>query len=185
MGPAFRPAISSIPNMRSIAVLLIAVLTAPASVWAQTQAQPAQGAPATPSAETPPTPVDASKLGVSLSRIKRELAQAEAVAATPDDNRLKFSFMVEVVGQAPKINFLEGFSVDGPLPYGSPTHQEVLDVLTPQEYRSPVMPFSAIAFWAAQQLVQKSKKSRCEQELADYRALVMQGVAVAAPRCKQ
>ena len=165
--------------MRAIAVLLIALLAAPASVWAQA----AQGA--SPPSEPAPAPVDASKLGVSLSRIKRELAQAEAAAAVPDDDRLKFSFMVEVVGQAPKINFLEGFRVDGPLPYGSPTHQEVLDVLTPQEYRSPVMPFSAIAFWAAQQLMQKSKKSRCEQELAEYKALVMQGVAVAAPRCTQ
>ena len=170
--------------MRAIAVLLIVVLTAPAAAWAQTQT--AQGTPGTTSpSEAPPPAVDASKLGVSLSRIKRELAQAEAAETVADDGRLKFSFMVEVVGQAPRINFLEGFRVDGPLPYGSPTHQEVLDVLTPQEYRSPVVPFSTVAFWAAKQLMQKSKKSRCEQELAEYKALVMQGVAVAAPRCTQ
>ena len=42
-----------------------------------------------------------------------------------------------------------------------------------------------LAVWAAQQLWNKSKKSRCEQELAEYKALVMQGVAVTAPRCTQ
>jgi hypothetical protein len=39
--------------------------------------------------------------------------------------------------------------------------------------------------WAAQQLVNKSRKSECEAELANYRALLMQGVNVAAPRCTQ
>ena len=166
---------------RALTLLLAVILAAPASVRAQgtTASAPADSKPeATPQ-------VDASKLGVSLSRIKRELAQAEAAASVPEDGRLKFSFTVEVVGSAPKINILEGFSVTGAIPYGAPTHQEVLDVLTPQEFRSPVIPFSAIAFWAAKAIAEKSKKSRCEQELADYRALVMQGVAVTAPRCAQ
>jgi hypothetical protein len=164
---------------RVIALLLVLTLAIPGAVWAQ--------AAQTPAAPPPPSEpaVDASKLGVSLSRIKRELAQAAAADTVPEDERLKFSFTVEVVGQAPKIDVLGDFPVSGAVPYGSPTHQEVLDVLTPKEFRSPVMPFSAIAAWAAKQLWEKSKKSRCEQELAEYRALVMQGVAVAAPRCTQ
>ena len=168
---------------RGIAVILVLALTAPGAAWAQAAQTPAP--PAKPPGESPQSTVDASKLGVSLSRIKRELMQAEEAASKPDDERLKFAFTVEVVGQAPKINFLEGFPVSGAVPYGSPTHQEVLDVLTPKYFRQPVMPFSAIAVWAAQQMWQKSKKSRCEQELAEYKALVMQGVAVAAPRCTQ
>ena len=39
--------------------------------------------------------------------------------------------------------------------------------------------------WAAQWMADKSKKSRCEEEIANYRALVMQGVNVSAPRCTQ
>jgi hypothetical protein len=39
--------------------------------------------------------------------------------------------------------------------------------------------------WAAQKLADRSKKARCEDEIANYRALVMQGVSVAAPRCTQ
>jgi hypothetical protein len=34
-------------------------------------------------------------------------------------------------------------------------------------------------------MAEKSKKSRCEEEIANYRALIMQGVNAAAPRCTQ
>ena len=164
--------------MRPIVVLLIAVLASPQLVLAQPEQRPA------PKPNEAPA-MDASKMGISLSRIKRELAQAEAEATVLDDGRLRFAFSVDVVGQAPKINFLEGFSLNGATPYGAPTHGEILGVLTPQAYKSPPIPFSAMAVWAAQQLSNKSKKSRCEQELAEYKSLVLQGVAVAAPRCTQ
>ena len=127
--------------------------------------------------------VDASKMGVDLSRIKRELAQAQAEEGP--DEPLRFRFTVEVVGTAPKIDFLEGFDVNGPVSYGPPTHREVLDVLTPQEFRSPVVPFYGLAMAAAQKLWQYNKKRQCEAEIAEYRRLVMQGVAMAAPRCNQ
>ena len=55
------------------------------------------------------------------------------------------------------------------MPYGAPTHREVIDVLTPQAYRSPPIPFSAMAVWRHQQLWQTSKKRRCEAELAEYK----------------
>ena len=166
---------------RALVFLLVAMVVSPSPLWAQT---PQTAQPAAPETTSSPA-VDPAKMGVSLERIKRELAQAEAAAAAPDGNPLKFSFTVEVVGQAPRINFLEGFSVTGAVPYGSPTHREVLDVLTPKEFRSPVIPFSAMAFWAAQQLWQKSKKTRCEEELAEYKRAVMAGIAIAAPRCTQ
>jgi hypothetical protein len=159
---------------RLVALALAAQLAVPGALWAQ-EPQPAS--------ESKPPAVDASRLGVSLDRIKRELAQAEEADKSPD--ALKFSFTVQVVGSAPKIDFLQGFSLNGAMPYGSPTHQEVLDVVTPREYRSPVIPFSAMAYWAARQLYEKSKRTRCEEELAEYRRLVMAGVAVAAPRCSQ
>jgi hypothetical protein len=146
-------------------ILLVALLAAPAGAFAQ-------GAQA----------VDASKMGVDLSRIKRELAQAQAEEASGDDP-LRLNFRVEVVGTAPKIDFLEGFNVEGPVPYGPPTHREVLDVLTPKEFRSPVVPFYSLAMLAAQKLTQYSKKKQCEAEIDEYRRLVMQGIAVAAPRC--
>jgi hypothetical protein len=168
---------------RGVVFLLVGLLAAPAIARAQAEQSPAEKRDSKKDDVAPA--VDATKMGVSLSRIKRELAQAEAEATVVEDGRLRFSFSVDVVGQAPKINFLEGFSLNGATPYGAPTHGEILDVLTPQAYKSPPIPFSAMAVWAAKYMWDKSKKSRCEQELAEYKALVMQGVAVAAPRCTQ
>ena len=44
---------------------------------------------------------------------------------------------------------------------------------------------AVLAMVAAQMLFQYSKKRRCEAEIEEYRQLVMQGVAVAAPKCTQ
>lgn len=128
--------------------------------------------------------VDASKMGINLSRIKRELAQAQA-EETGQEDPLRLRFTVEVVGTAPKIDLLEGFNVNGPMAYGPPTHREVLDMLTPQEYRTPVVPFFGLAVAAAQKMWQYNRKRQCEAEIEEYRRLVMQGVAMAAPRCTQ
>jgi hypothetical protein len=151
---------------RLIAALLVAIVAIPAGAVAQ------QG-----------QAVDPSKMGIDLSRIRRELAEPEPAGAAEDPLRLKFR--VEVVGTAPKIDFLEGFNVDGPVSYGPPTHQEVLDQLTPQEYRSPTVPIFGLAVAAAQKLYQYSKKKQCEAEIEEYRRLVMQGIAIAAPRCSR
>jgi hypothetical protein len=150
---------------RIIALLLVALVALPGAAFAQQ-----------------PQPVDVSKMGIDLSRIKRELAQSEEA---PSDDPLRLRFTVEVVGTAPKIDLLEGFSVKGPMPYGPPTHQEFLDVVTPREYRSPTVDFLGIAVAAAQGLWKYNRKRQCEAELEEYRRLVMQGVAMAAPRCTQ
>jgi hypothetical protein len=158
------------------------------------QTQPSSPPPASPQENNPAsTPqnksasapsVDASKMGVSLSRIQRELKNAE-VREDRRDNPLSLEFHVEVYGTAPKIDLLKDYPLIGPVPYGAPTHQEVIDFLTPEEFRSPMIPFSSLAVWAAQKLMNRSKKQRCEAELAEYKQLVMQGVNVAAPRCTQ
>ena len=163
---------------RLASFLLIGALAMPAAAVAQN----VNGTATAPSAEVPAR-VDASKLGVSLDRIRRELNQAQASEQQGD--ALRLDFHVQVIGRAPRIDLLEGFDLDGPAVYGGPTHREVIDFLTPQAFKSPTVPISSVVYWAAQQLWQKSKKSRCEQEIAEYRALVMQGVPVAAPRCTQ
>jgi hypothetical protein len=150
--------------MRFIALTLIATLALPATGFAQ-------------SGQT----VDPSKMGIDLSRIRRELAEAPADEAADDPLRVRFR--VEVVGTAPKIDLLEGFNVNGPVSYGSPTHDEVLSVLTPQEFSSPVIPFSSLAILAAQKLSDYGKKKQCQAEIEEYRRLVMQGIVIAAPRC--
>src|SRR5262245_24943002 len=159
---------------RFIALVLAAALALPSLALAQA-GQPSQPQPA--------ESVDATKLGVDLARIKRELVEPET--ESEGDSPLRLRFSVQVIGVAPRINLLEGFALDGPMQYGSPTHQEVLTVLTPQAYRSPTVDFLGLAVLAAQKLGQLGRKQRCEAEVAEYRQLVMQGVAVAAPRCTQ
>jgi hypothetical protein len=173
----------------ALAVLLIAAVAV--SAGAQAPASPAGGGPAAPSPEAAAAGVqsivvDVSKLGVSLSRIQRELRLSEArglSTLTP----FKLEYQVQVYGFAPRYDFIKDFDIgpDAPIPYGAPTHAEFLQQWTPQAYRAPAAPVGALAFWAVGQLAKRSEKAKCEQEIADYRALVMQGIAAPAPRCTQ
>ena len=162
--------------MRSLALFVLLAAAAPA--WAQ------EAQPPTPPPET--TTIDATKLGVSLSRIQKGLKVAESREQRKDDG-LRLEFNIHVVGTAPRIDVIpEGENlVFGPVPGTAPSHPQFLEFVTPQIYRTPTMPVSALAVWAAQWIAEKSKKSRCEEEIANYRALIMQGVNVSAPRCTQ
>jgi len=138
----------------------------------------------------PPPPVDgqaidAGKLGVDLSRIRKGLRVAETREKMTTDG-LRLDFSIQVYGQAPKIDVLQGIDLfNGGVPGTAPSHNQMIEFWTPAIYRSPTMPVSALAFWAASQIWQKSKKSKCEEEIRNYRELIMQGVNIAAPRCTQ
>ena len=164
--------------MRGLVLLvLVACLAAPCF------AQDPQPAPAP--APAPDPPIDVTKLGVSLKRIQRGLFIAESREKQSGD-AMHLEFNVQVYGQSPKIEVLKGIDLfNGAVPGTAPSHQQVIEFLTPQIYRSPTMPVSALAMWAAQHFWEKGKKSQCEDEIANYRALVMQGVNVSAPRCTQ
>lgn len=129
--------------------------------------------------------IDVTKLGVSLSRIQKGLFIAESREKRGGDG-MHLEFNVQVYGQAPKIEVLKGADlVNGAVPGTAPSHGQMIDYWTPQIYRTPGLPVSALAMWAAQHFWEKSKKTRCEEEIAAYRELVMQGVNVSAPRCSQ
>lgn len=139
--------------------------------------------------EAPPSQdseeIDASKLGVSIARIQKGLRIAESTEQRTS-SPLRLSFQVQVYGQAPRIDVLKDYDLfNGPVPGTPPTHREVIEFLTPQIFRAPVMPLSALMGWAVQQLANHSKKANCEAEIASYRSLLMQGVDVSAPRCTQ
>ena len=87
---------------------------------------------------------------------------------------------------APKIEVLKGVDLFyGSVPGSAPSHRQMIEFVTPAIYRTPGLPISALAYWVAQHFWEKSKKTRCEEEIANYRALVMEGVSVSAPRCSQ
>ncbi len=162
--------------MRGLA-LLVLLLSLSVPAWAQgSEAKPAQASePA----------IDASKLGVSLSRIQKGLRMSES-KERQSGSALRLEFQIQVYGQAPRIDILKDVDIlHGDAPGSAPTHRQIIEFLTPQIYRTPGMPLSVLAGWAANQWWQKSKKANCEAEIENYRALLMQGVNVAAPRCTQ
>jgi hypothetical protein len=164
--------------MRRWVTLLLAAAVATAPVTARQAPQDP------PSAEPPPT-VDATKLGVSLDRIQKGLRITPSTE-TSSATGLKLNFQVQVFGTAPPLRFFQDFDpVSGPDRYGAPSHGQMVQYWTPEEFRSPVMPISAIAFVAGHYLWGMAKKAKCEEEIRQYRALVMQGVDIAAPRCTQ
>lgn len=175
--------------MRTGALALLLAAAVVATARAQVPA-PVDGAPAAPAEAQPANgqepALDASKLGVSLSRIRKGLRVSEA-RAQASGTPLKLEYQVQVYGVAPRFDILQDFDLSrhAPLQYGAPTHQDFLNQWTPQAYRSPRWPVGALAGWALSQMARRADKSKCEQAIAEYRALVMQGIPTAAPRCSQ
>ena len=131
--------------MRAITVVILMLgLSGPA--WAQQRAQHAG-----PTAEDR---LDVSRLPVNLRRIQRELQQTSVEREQRDGLNLRYQ--IEVFGRAPEIKLFlpEDNLTTGPVPYGAPTHAEIISHITPKEFSSPVMDFSALGRW----LAQKTKK---------------------------
>lgn len=96
---------------------------------------PAAAGAQEPEAPGPVETVDASRLPVSLERIKRRMAAAEH---TREGRRglLDLNFYVDVYARAPAIELLRDFDLDSEnVSYGSPTHREMLEAATPREWR--------------------------------------------------
>jgi hypothetical protein len=98
-----------------------------------------------PAAE-PTTGVDVSRLPINLARIQRQLRQS---TVRDESDGLRLRYVVDVFGQAPRIELFPNrdYSLTGPAPYGGPTHRELLQVITPQEYRAPAADFSGLLRW--------------------------------------
>ena len=79
-------------------------------------------------------PLPAEELSVSLERIKQKLAQL----GPAQSSLLRLDYYVQVYGRAPKIDVLQAFDVhSGPVPYGAPTHAELLSLILPPESPAP------------------------------------------------
>ena len=122
------------------AVLLLGIAL---SVSAQSPAQPAGQSGAQPtgtsgiSAETPVpvSGIDVTRLPIDLQRIERRFRQGQI---REERDGLNLRYYVDVFALAPRIVlFTERDNLRyGPVPYGAPTHQEMLDMITPRQFRS-------------------------------------------------
>ena len=90
--------------------------------------------------------VDVKRLPVDLDRLTRQLRQTPA---TESQNGLHIRYSVDVYGQAPRIELFtrQDNLAKGPVPYGAPSHREMIEHVTPPEYRAPIMDFSALLRW--------------------------------------
>lgn len=123
-------------------LMVVLILAAPAA--AQEPARLPQTGPApAPQINT----VDVDRLPINIARIQKELQ----VEVREERDGLNLRYHLRIFGQAPPLTFFtpEDNLATGPVPYGAPTHQEILDHITPREFRSPVMDFSNLIRWLA------------------------------------
>ena len=95
------------------------------------------------------TTVDVDRLPIDLQRIHRELQQS---TVREEREGLNLRYIVDVYGQAPPIVIFgpDDNLVHGPVPYGAPTHREMIEHVTPKEYRTPAADLGALARWLAE-----------------------------------
>jgi hypothetical protein len=91
-------------------------------------------------------PVNVERLPIDLSRIQRQLKQD---SAREERDGLNLRYFIPVYGQAPRIELFtkQDNLQNGPEPYGAPTHRDMINAVTPQEYRAPAADFSALLRW--------------------------------------
>jgi hypothetical protein len=158
--------------MRIILVLGLIAFASP--VVAQDAQKPTASPPpqqrstaATPEKRpTDPAPqgaVNADQLGVSLDRIRLRFQRTGLFEPVFDSEKLKLSTYVDVVGKAPPLRLfgsdanLKNELTSRAVPFGGPTHRDMLQVMTPQEFRTPAMDMTALFEWLARQF-DKDKK---------------------------
>jgi len=90
--------------------------------------------------------VDVSRLPIDVGRIQRELRQT---TIREEREGLNLRYFVEVFATAPEIVLFtpEDNLLTGPVPYGAPTHREMLDMMTPQEHRAPAADLGSLFRW--------------------------------------
>ena len=107
----------------------------------------------TPPATTTPAAAADSQYGLNLARIQRGLQKS---AERQEYDGLNLRYYVSVYAPSPSIKLFTPLDnlLYGQAPYGGPTHREMMDLITPREYRAPVADFSGVARW----LANKAKK---------------------------
>ena len=101
---------------------------------------------AAPAAPTAATAIDVSRLPISLSNIEKRFRQT---TIREERTGLNLRVFVDVYAKAPDIVLFtkEDNLLTGPVPYGGPTHREMLDMITPKEHRAPAADLGALMRW--------------------------------------
>jgi hypothetical protein len=131
--------------MRKTLITLMAVLTA--SIVS---------VPAFAQQSSPPQPaVNVQRLPLDMQRIQRAIQQS---SSSPDTHQgLRFLYQVDVYGRAPALELFTDADdlANGPVPRSAPTHKDMLEQMTPQEFRSPPADLTTIFRWLADKASRK------------------------------
>ena len=134
------------------------------------------------SSTTTSTAIDPTALGVSMSRIRRQL-RIDEQARSQGDEPLKLEYFVDVYGTAPSLRFFSGPDLlYGAVPGSAPTHGDMLYQLTPQAFRSPRVDFGSIFSSVASAGARKVQDWRYERDLRAYQKMIESGRVVPAPQ---
>lgn len=98
--------------------------------------------------------IDVDRLPLDVQRIKQELRPS---TIREERDGLHLRYFVQVYGQSPRLQLFtkEDNLTTGPVPYGAPTHQDFLNLWTPQEFRAPVADLDAVMRWLVERLATK------------------------------
>jgi len=145
------------------------------------QKPPQQQGKAQPAAPT----IRPEDLPVSLDRIQRALAHTPMLRFDPDDRPV---FRVQVFGESPTIEDIVGpDSIRGSARYGSLTHQEFLDMVTPKDVQgyaafsnregATVAATSFLFQWTLQKAIQTFNETQDEHRRAAARQEVLDALS--------
>ena len=92
-------------------------------------------------------PLEAVDLPVSLERIRNQLERLPV--AQSEQDVLRLNFYVRVYGRAPDVELFEGYDLhNGPVPYGTPTHADMRELISPVQVSTPGRQFGNVIGWA-------------------------------------
>jgi hypothetical protein len=160
--------------MKFPAIVLVALLGSPLPQQSSTSTPPAPDSTPSTQANGSNTPAS-EELPVSLSRIRRALAQPSRIRLIePQGRNGRPVYRVDVEGERIDIQALLGKDfVRGPVSYGGMTHQEFLNLVTPEAVRgyapysngeALVVAATSIALqWAVLKAIDKFKDAKDER----------------------
>jgi hypothetical protein len=145
------------------------------------QTPPQQSSPLTQKPEGGPVKVAPDELPVSLDRIQQALAKTPMLRFDTKDRPV---IRVEIFGEKPTIEDILGPDfAKGPVKYGSMTHQEFLDMVTPKDVQgyaafsnkegATVAATSFLLQWTLQKAIQKFRETKDERARAAARQEVI------------
>ena len=102
-----------------------------------------------PAAHAQQAQVDVSRLPLNLQRLERELRIS---TSREESEGLNIRYIIQIYGQAPPLVIFtkEDNLVFGPVPYGAPTHKEIVAHITPKEHSAPAADIGALMRWLAE-----------------------------------